>query len=241
MDIIPAIDIIGGNCVRLTRGDYSTSKIYSGSPVEVAKNFDDLGFERIHIVDLDGAKSTSPVNLKILEKIASETNLEIQFGGGIKSESSLRDALNAGASKVICGTFALVEPQIFSGWIGKYSQDKIVLGADFREGKIAVNGWENQTEILLEDIVKRFYLEGLRELVATDISRDGMLSGIDAEVYYRLKQRFELLRVVVSGGVSSVEDIEKLDRSMISGVIVGKAIYEGKINLKKLSGCCQKE
>jgi len=241
MDIIPAIDIIGGNCVRLRRGDYSTSKIYSGSPVEVAKNFEDLGFKRIHIVDLDGAKSASPVNLKILEKIASETNLEIQFGGGIKSESSLRDALNAGASKVICGTFALVEPQIFSGWIGKYSQDKIVLGADFREGKIAVNGWENQTEILLEDIVKRFYLQGLRELVATDISRDGMLSGIDAEVYYRLKQRFELLRVVVSGGVSSVEDIEKLDRSMISGVIVGKAIYEGKINLKELSGCCQKE
>jgi len=241
MDIIPAIDIIGGNCVRLRRGDYSTSKIYSGSPVEVAKNFEDLGFKRIHIVDLDGAKSASPVNLKILEKIASETNLEIQFGGGIKSESSLRDALNAGASKVICGTFALVEPQIFSGWIGKYSQDKIVLSADFREGKIAVNGWENQTEILLEDIVKRFYLQGLRELVATDISRDGMLSGIDAEVYYRLKQRFELLRVVVSGGVSSVEDIEKLDRSMISGVIVGKAIYEGKINLKELSGCCQKE
>ncbi len=241
MDIIPAIDIIGGKCVRLTQGDYGTIKIYSGSPVEVAKRYNDSDFKRVHIVDLDGAKSGSPVNLKILEKIASETNLKIQFGGGIKSEESLSDALNAGASKVICGTFALTQPEKFSGWIDKYSQEKIVLGADFREGKIAVNGWQKQTEILLEDIIERFYTYGLRELVATDISRDGMLSGVNADTYYRLKKRFDLLRVVVSGGVSSIEEIEKLDSSLISGVIVGKAIYEGKINLKKLGRCCQKE
>jgi phosphoribosylformimino-5-aminoimidazole carboxamide ribotide isomerase len=241
MDIIPAIDIIDGKCVRLTRGDYNTKKIYADSPVEIAKTFIDSGFKRIHIVDLDGAKSGSPVNLKILEQIASEGALVIQFGGGVKSEESLMSVLDAGATKVICGTVAFTKPEKFSGWIKKYSHEKIILGADFREGKIAVNGWEKQTEALIDDVVERFYRNGIREIIATDISRDGMMSGINASTYYSIKEKFPLLRIIISGGISSVEDIEGIDGRKIDGVVVGKAIYEGKIKLEELSRCCRKE
>ncbi|MDD4639699.1 MAG: 1-(5-phosphoribosyl)-5-[(5-phosphoribosylamino)methylideneamino] imidazole-4-carboxamide isomerase, partial [Bacteroidales bacterium] len=212
----------------------------SGSPVEVAKIFEACGCRKIHVVDLDGAKSGSPKNLKILERIAGETSLSVQFGGGIKSSGSLESVLSAGASKAICGTVVFTDPDTFREWIKRYSADKIIAGADFREGKIAVSGWERQTEITLFDAVNRLYVDGIKEVIATDISRDGMLCGIDTAIYYSIKERFPLLKVIVSGGVSSISDIEKLDPEKIEGVIIGKAIYEGKIKPEELRRWYQK-
>jgi len=237
MDIIPAIDIISGECVRLSKGDYDTKKVYSSSPVEVARMYADLGFKRLHVVDLDGAKSSAPKNLKILEKIAGTTNLDIQFGGGIKSEISLKSTLNAGASRVICGTIAVTTPKLFITWLEKYGSERIILGADFRDGNVAVNGWDTQTEVPLAKIIDNFYLRGLKQLIATDISKDGMLCGPNYQVYYDLSDKFPDLKISVSGGISSLADIEKIDRRKLDSVIVGKAIYEGRINIEDLSRC----
>lgn len=240
MEIIPAIDIIDGKCVRLTKGDYGTKKIYPGSPVEIAKTFEGYGLTRLHVVDLDGARSGSPKNLKILERIAGETSMRIQFGGGVKSSESLENVLNAGAAKVICGTIGLMEPEKIREWIKKYSVDKIIAGTDYRAGKIAVSGWERQTEIPFSEAVEGLYAYGIREIVATDISRDGMLCGVDKTIYYSIKEKFPLLKVIVSGGISSIRDIETLDSEKIEGVIVGKAIYEGKIKPEELRRWCLK-
>jgi len=237
MDIIPAIDIISGECVRLSKGDYDTKKVYSSSPVEVARMYADLGFKRLHVVDLDGAKSSSPKNLKILEKMASATKLDIQYGGGVKSEISLHSVLNAGASRVICGTIAVTMPELFIGWLERFGSQRIILGADFRDDQVAVNGWNTQTETTLANIVGNFYLRGLTQLIATDISKDGMLSGPNYDKYYELKETFPDIKITISGGISSIDDIKRVDHEKVDSVIVGKAIYEGHINIEELSRC----
>ncbi len=237
MDIIPAIDIIAGECVRLSKGEYETKKVYSKSPSDIAKMYEDFGFKRIHIVDLDGAKSGMPENLKILEVIANSTKLDIQYGGGVKEELSLKNILNAGASRVICGSIAVTSPDLFLEWLKTFGPQKIILGADFRESNVAINGWTTQTEMPLFDIVDKFYSEGLEQLISTDISKDGTLLGPSYDRYYALKKSFPMLKITISGGVSSIEDIRRIDKTLIDSVIVGKAIYEGRINLKDLSQC----
>lgn len=237
MDIIPAIDVISGECVRLTKGEYDSKIVYSKCPEDVARMYQDFGFRRLHMVDLDGAKASEPKNLKTLEKIATVTNLDIQYGGGVKSESSLKSILNAGASRIICGSLAITTPDLFIMWMRGYGADKLILGADFRNGKVAIDGWETQTDRSLYETIEIFYNEGLTQLISTDISKDGMLTGPSYEKYYTVKERFPNLKVTISGGVSSLEDVMRIDRSLIDSVIVGKAIYEGKIDLKELSRC----
>jgi len=241
VNIIPAIDIISGECVRLSKGKFSTKKVYSSSPVEVAKVYSDLGCRRLHIVDLDGARSNHPENLKILEQIASVTQMDIQFGGGIKDENSLISALDAGASRVICGSVAIYDPELFVEWLNKYGSQRVILGADFMGEKICVDGWKNETDYTLDDTVEKFYKKGLKQLIATDISKDGMLSIPEFYKYYKLKELFPELEITVSGGISSIEDIMGIESDKIDSVIVGKAIYEGKINPEELRRCWQIE
>jgi len=237
MYIIPAIDLIEGECVRLSKGEYDTKKVYSKTPVDIAKKYEDLGFERLHIVDLDGAKSSGPKNLNVLESIARVTSLEIQYGGGVKSEKSLQSIIDAGARRVICGSIAVTNPSLFLDWLRDFGPEVLVLGADFRVANVAIDGWKIQTERSLYDIVEEFYKAGLMQLISTDISKDGTLSGPSYERYYSLKERFPNLRITISGGVSSIEDIRIIDKSLIDGVIVGKAIYEGRIDMEELSRC----
>ncbi|MFA6335000.1 MAG: 1-(5-phosphoribosyl)-5-[(5-phosphoribosylamino)methylideneamino]imidazole-4-carboxamide isomerase [Bacteroidales bacterium] len=237
MDIIPAIDIISGECVRLSKGKYDSKRVYSKSPEDVAMMYQDYGFKRLHIVDLDGAKSKKPMNLKTLEKISSSTGLNIQYGGGVKSEESLKSILSAGASRIICGSVAITDPDLFIMWLKGYGADKLILGADFRNEKVAIDGWETQTDKSLYDTIEMFCKEGLEQLISTDISKDGMLSGPSYEKYYTIKKRFPKLRVTISGGISSLDDVIKIDRNLIDSVIVGKAIYEGRIDLKELRKC----
>lgn len=237
MYIIPAIDIISGECVRLSKGDYDTKKVYSKSPVDVAKAYSDLGFKRLHVVDLDGARSSAPKNLRILEKMVSATSLDIQYGGGVKTEVSLRSVLDAGASRVICGTVAVTSPDLFVGWLEHFGSQRVILGADFRGDFVAVSGWEKQTDLRLDTIVENFYTRGLRQMIATDISKDGMLCGLDYQRYYKLNELFPDLKITISGGISSINDIERIDRSKIDSVIVGKAIYEGRVIIEELSKC----
>jgi len=237
MDIIPAIDLICGECVRLSKGDFNSKKVYSKSPTDIALKYRDLGFKRVHIVDLDGAKSNGPKNIDVLEKIAKSTNLDIQYGGGVKNEESLKRIINAGASRVICGSIAVTDSALFLEWLKKYGPQVLILGADFRGDNIAINGWKTQTKKSLFDIVDEFYSAGLVQLISTDISKDGTLSGPSYERYYSLKKRFPNLKVTISGGISSLEDLYRIDKELIDGVIVGKAIYERKINLKELSRC----
>lgn len=237
MYIIPAIDIISGECVRLSKGDYDTKKVYSKSPVDVAKMYSELGFKRLHVVDLDGARSSAPKNLRILEKMVSATSLDIQYGGGIKTETSLRSVLDAGASRVICGTVAVTSPDLFIGWLEHFGSQRVILGADFRGDFVAVSGWEKQTDLMLDTIVENFYTRGLRQMIATDISKDGMLCGPDYQKYYKLNELFPDLKITISGGISSINDIKRIDRTKIECVIVGKAIYEGRINIEELSRC----
>jgi len=237
MDIIPAIDLICGECVRLSKGDFNSKKVYSKSPTDIALKYRDLGFKRVHIVDLDGAKSNGPKNIDVLEKIAKSTNLDIQYGGGVKNEESLKRIINAGASRVICGSIAVTDSALFLEWLKKYGPQVLILGADFRGDNIAINGWKTQTKKSLFDIVDEFYSAGLVQLISTDISKDGTLSGPSYDKYYTLKKRFSNLKVTISGGISSLEDLYRIDKELIDGVIVGKAIYERKINLKELSRC----
>jgi phosphoribosylformimino-5-aminoimidazole carboxamide ribotide isomerase len=237
MDIIPAIDLICGECVRLSKGDFNSKKVYSKSPTDIALKYRDLGFKRVHIVDLDGAKSNGPKNIDVLEKIAKSTNLDIQYGGGVKNEESLKRIINAGASRVICGSIAVTDSALFLEWLKKYGPQVLILGADFRGDNIAINGWKTQTKKSLFDIVDEFYSAGLVQLISTDISKDGTLSGPSYDKYYTLKKRFPNLKVTISGGISSLEDLYRIDKELIDGVIVGKAIYERKINLKELSRC----
>ena len=231
IEIIPAIDIMDGKCVRLSQGDYSRSKIYSDSPLDVAKYFEDCGMAMLHLVDLDGAKSRFPVNQAVLEDIASHTSLKVEFGGGVKDREALLSVFNAGACRAICGSVACSDPDAFASWLREFGGERIVLGADVKDGSVAVNGWLDKSDASASDLISRFVPEGLLTSIVTEISRDGMLAGPAIALYQELMQKFPEVQVVASGGVGSMADIEALDRAGVQAVIVGKAIYEGKIAL----------
>ncbi|MDE5844396.1 MAG: 1-(5-phosphoribosyl)-5-[(5-phosphoribosylamino)methylideneamino]imidazole-4-carboxamide isomerase [Muribaculaceae bacterium] len=241
IEIIPAIDIIEGRCVRLSQGDYDRKKIYDASPLDMAKKYADCGVKRLHIVDLDGAKASKPMNLKVLEAVSAVKGLEIEWGGGIKSDVALNDVFNAGASFAVVGSVASRQPDLFQKWLEQYGGDRMVLGADVSNGKIAVNGWLETDEIGIEDLTERFLPYGLERCIVTEISRDGMLQGPATELYVDLQKRFPDINFTVSGGVSSIDDIIKLDEAGLKSVIVGKAIYENRIPLKFIEEWLQNE
>lgn len=233
-NIIPAIDLIDGQCVRLTQGDYSRSKVYSSDPVEVALGFGEAGATRLHLVDLDGAKASEPKNLAVLEKIVSATSMEVEFGGGIKSEASLKSVLDAGAAYAICGSIAITSPDLFRTWLDEYGE-RIILGLDLKNGRVATHGWLETSEATVSDVLDAF--GGLvRRAIVTEISHDGMLSGVDADFYSELQAAFPDVEIVVSGGVAGEDDIRLLSERGLRSAIVGKAIYEGRIDLAKMIG-----
>jgi phosphoribosylformimino-5-aminoimidazole carboxamide ribotide isomerase len=237
MRIIPAIDIIGGKCVRLTKGDYSTKIIYNESPLEVAKEFEANGIQYLHVVDLDGAKSNNIVNHKILESIATKTSLQIDFGGGIKTNEAVQLAFDCGAKQITGGSIAVSNPEIFSGWISKYGADKIILGADCNNRKIATNGWLKESGIDVIDFIDSYQKKGIRNVICTDISKDGMLQGASNELYREIMKATGI-SLIASGGVSCMNDLYQLKEIGCEGVILGKAIYEGNITLKELQQLC---
>ena len=232
--IIPAIDLIDGRCVRLTQGDYDQKKEYSADPLDMAKQYEDCGVSRLHIVDLDGAKAKQPCNLRTLEKIASGTSLDIEWGGGIKDSVSLRSALDAGAGRIICGSVAVDNRQEFLTWLSEFGSSKIILGADVRDGKVATHGWLKDSGLTLAELMDWYVPAGLTQMICTDISKDGMLQGPDFEFYVDLKRAFPTVDVTLSGGISCMADIEKAAQLGLHSVIVGKAIYEGRISLKEI-------
>ncbi len=236
MRIIPAIDIIEGKCVRLSKGDYATKKIYNEDPLEVAKQFEDAGLQYLHLVDLDGAKAKHIVNWKVLEKVSTKTNLTIDFGGGIKSDEDLRIAFESGAKQITGGSIAVKEPQTFAGWINAYGSDKIILGADAKDGKIAVAGWQEESNLEVEKFIQDYYDKGILYVISTDIAKDGMLEGPSFELYQSILEKLPDLKLIASGGVSSIDDLIKLKENGLEGAIVGKAIYENKVSLKELTG-----
>lgn len=234
IELIPAIDIIDGKCVRLTKGDYNNKKIYNENPITVAQDFEKQGFRRLHIVDLDGAKSNHIVNVDILKRITSETNLIVDFGGGIKTDNDIELAFENGASMVTIGSIAVTQPELFVSWIDKYGPERIILGADVRNGKISINGWkEDSTEELLP-FLKYYIDKGINKVLCTDISKDGMLQGTAIELYKSVMREYPSLQLIASGGVSCLSDIIELENNGIPAVVFGKAIYEGKINLNEL-------
>ena len=234
IELIPAIDLIEGKCVRLTQGNYDSKKIYNEDPLEVAKTFEDHGIRRLHVVDLDGARAGRIINYKVLEKLATRTSLIIDFGGGLKREDDLEIAFESGARMVTGGSIAVKDPERFASWIKKFGNEKIILGADAREKKIAVGGWEETTETELIPFISEYYEKGITKVICTDISRDGMLKGPAVELYEEIRQAIPFIHLIASGGVSSLKDIERLEEAGIPAVIFGKAIYEGKIQLKDL-------
>lgn len=234
IEIIPAIDIIDGKCVRLTQGDYNQKKVYNEDPVEVAKMFEDAGIKRLHTVDLDGARSSHVVNTRVIERIATHTNLTIDFGGGIKSDEDLRKAFDAGAQMVTIGSVAVKEPELFASWVETYGGDKIILGADVKNGYISISGWLEEGEQKLMDFICHHTKNGIHNVLCTDISRDGMLQGPAIELYKDIMAHYPTLHLIASGGVSCINDIERLNDAGIPAVVFGKAIYEGRINLKEL-------
>ena len=234
IELIPAIDIINGQCVRLTKGDYNQKTVYRDSPAEVAREFEALGFQRLHVVDLDGAKSKHIVNDKVLKAITSETSLTVDFGGGIKTDEDIEKAFEAGAAMVTVGSIAVTNPDLFLGWIGKYGAQRMILGADVRNGKISINGWkEDSTEDLLP-FLRKYIDRGVRNVLCTEISKDGTLSGPAIDLYRQVMDVYPQLHLIASGGVSSKEDIMALDAAGIPAVVFGKAIYEGRINLEEM-------
>ena len=234
IELIPAIDIIDGKCVRLTKGNYNNKKIYNENPITVAQDFEKQGFRRLHIVDLDGAKSNHIVNVDVLRRITSETNLIVDFGGGIKTDNDIELAFENGASMVTIGSIAVTQPELFVSWIDKYGPERIILGADVRNGKISINGWkEDSTEELLP-FLKYYIDKGINKVLCTDISKDGMLQGTAIELYKNVIKEYPSLQLIASGGVSCLSDIIELEKNGIPAVVFGKAIYEGKINLNEL-------
>ncbi|MBT8257754.1 MAG: 1-(5-phosphoribosyl)-5-[(5-phosphoribosylamino)methylideneamino]imidazole-4-carboxamide isomerase [Bacteroidia bacterium] len=234
MRIIPAIDIIEGKCVRLTKGDYNTKTIYNEDPLEVALQFEDSGIEYLHLVDLDGAKASHIVNYKVLERIASKTGLKIDFGGGLKSDDDLRVAFESGANQVTGGSIAVKSPSIFLNWIKQYGSDKIILGADARDGKIALGGWTEISDQELLPFVANYINEGIEYVICTDISKDGMLEGPSLLLYKEMLNSLDEIKLIASGGISDMEDVVQLGVSGCEGAIIGKAIYENRIALKDL-------
>jgi phosphoribosylformimino-5-aminoimidazole carboxamide ribotide isomerase len=233
IEIIPAIDIIDGKCVRLTRGDYGKKKAY-GDPLEMAQLFEDHGISRLHLVDLDGAREKRVINHKILEQISSRTSLVIDAGGGLRSNEDLHVVFESGASMITGGSIAVSNRELFLGWLKAYGAGRIILGADFREGKIAVSGWQEETSLDLEAYIAGYRKEGVNMAICTDIEKDGMLEGPALDTYKALKEKDPELYLVASGGISGMEDIEALDEAGIDAVIIGKAIYEHKIPLKTI-------
>jgi len=235
IEIIPAIDLIDGKCVRLSQGDYAQKTVYNENPLEVAKMFADAGIRRLHLVDLDGAKAHHIVNHKVLESITSGTDLVVDFGGGLKSDDDLRIAFECGATMVTGGSIAVKNQDVFSSWITKFGGEKIILGADVKDEKIAVGGWLETTELELLPFIKNYLYQGISKVICTDISKDGMLQGPALELYKKMLEAEPTMYLIASGGVSSVRDIELLHEASVPAVITGKAIYEGKIKLKELT------
>ncbi len=236
MKIIPAIDIIDGKCVRLTQGDYAQKKIYNEDPLEVAKGFEDAGIENLHLVDLDGAKAKQIINYKVLERIASNTNLKIDFGGGLKSDKDLNIAFESGANQITGGTVAVKNPELFLSWLEKYGSEKIILGADVKNEKIAINGWQEESGIELIDFLKKYTAAGIEYVICTDISKDGLLQGTALDLYEKIKTHFPKLKLIASGGIVGMEELEELQQLEVHGAIIGKAIYEGKIDIHVAAG-----
>lgn len=234
IEIIPAIDIIDGKCVRLTQGDYNQKKVYNENPVEIAMMFEDAGIKRLHTVDLDGARSSHVVNTRVIERIATHTNLTIDFGGGIKSDEDLRKAFDAGSQMVTIGSVAVKEPELFASWVETYGGEKIILGADVKNGYISISGWLEEGEQKLMDFICHHTKNGIHNVLCTDISRDGMLQGPAIELYKDIMAHYPTLHLIASGGVSCINDIERLNDAGIPAVVFGKAIYEGRIKLKEL-------
>ena len=235
IQIIPAIDIIDGKCVRLSQGDYSQKKTYFENPLEVAKMFEDAGLKRLHLVDLDGAKNKKITNAKVLENIASKTSLHIDFGGGVQSEEDLKLAFDCGASQVTGGSIAVKNPEMFENWITQYGGGKIILGADARNEKIAVGGWEEDSGVWVYEFIESWLKKGVKYTISTDVAKDGLLQGPSFDLYKKIQDQFPDLNVIASGGVSAMKDLEDLAEMNIYGVIVGKAIYEGRVSLKEIS------
>lgn len=235
MDIIPAIDIIDGKCVRLSQGDYERKIVYNENPLEVALEFEAHGIKRLHLVDLDGAKANHIVNYKVLELLSTRTSLIIDFGGGLKTDNDLRIAFECGATMITGGSIAVKSPDVFESWISKFGGDKIILGADVKEEKIAVSGWTESTEKDLFPFLDDYIKKGINKVICTDISKDGMLLGPSTELYKKILKSFPELYLVASGGVSSMKDLDDLAEAGLPAVIFGKAIYEGRIPLKELS------
>ena len=238
IEIIPAIDIIEGKCVRLSQGDYAQKKIYNEHPLEVAKQFEGAGIKRLHLVDLDGAKKGSLVNQKTLETIASKTNLIIDFGGGIKTDNDIQSVYNAGAKMAAIGSIAVKKPELFYSWINQYSAEKILLGADVKNECIAISGWMEETKLSVFDFIRKNISKGIKNIFCTDISKDGMLQGAAVELYKKIIKNTaddkQQINLIASGGISSMQDIQKTEAAGCTGVIIGKAIYEGKIKLEEL-------
>ncbi|TVZ09893.1 1-(5-phosphoribosyl)-5-[(5-phosphoribosylamino)methylideneamino] imidazole-4-carboxamide isomerase [Cellulophaga sp. RHA_52] len=235
MRIIPAIDIIDGKCVRLSKGDYNTKKIYNENPLEVAKEFEAHGIEYLHLVDLDGAKSKHIVNHKILEQIASKTSLKIDFGGGLKSDEDLRIAFESGANQITGGSIAVKDREIFSSWLEKFGADKIILGADAKDEKVAVSGWLEESKEELVPFIQEYQKQGVTYVICTDISKDGMLEGPSFDLYSKILQSSEKgLKLIASGGISTYDELPKLAEIGCEGTIIGKAIYENRISMKQL-------
>lgn len=234
IEFIPAIDIIGGKCVRLTKGEYDTSKVYADNPLEMAKRFADAGCRRLHLVDLDGAKSQHIVNYKVLENIASHTDLIIDFGGGIKSDSDAEIAFNSGASMITGGSIAVKNPDIFQNWLNRFGSSRLILGADARNGKIAVQGWQDSSEQEIVPFVKSYLEKGIKQVISTDISQDGTLAGPSVELYKRLMSEADGIYLIASGGVGNMAHVAELEEAGVPAVIVGKAIYEGHITFAEI-------
>lgn len=235
IEIVPAIDILGGKCVRLTKGDYNQQTVYSGSPLDVAKGFEDCGCTSLHMVDLDGAKSKHIVNYKVLEQVAGHTSLHIDFGGGLKSDDDLRIAFECGAEKVTGGSVAVKNPELFERWLMKYGAERIILGADSKDGKISTDGWLERSEYELVSFIKHYAAKGVKSVISTDINRDGMMKGPAVELYRELLAEVPDIRLIASGGVSEIGDVYALNEIGVPAVIVGKAIYENSITLAMLS------
>ncbi|GHA32291.1 1-(5-phosphoribosyl)-5-[(5-phosphoribosylamino) methylideneamino] imidazole-4-carboxamide isomerase [Salinimicrobium marinum] len=234
MRIIPAIDIIDGKCVRLSRGDYNTKKIYNENPLEVAKEFEAHGIQYLHLVDLDGAKSKHIVNHKVLEQIASKTQLKIDFGGGLKSDKDLQIAFESGATQVTGGSIAVKNPDIFESWLHKFGSEKIILGADANNEKVATNGWLEESDLELIPFIQQYEQKGVQYVICTDISKDGMLDGPSADLYRRILEETENIKLIASGGIATFDDLPLLAEIGCEGTIIGKAIYESRISLKQL-------
>jgi phosphoribosylformimino-5-aminoimidazole carboxamide ribotide isomerase len=233
IELIPAIDIIGGQCVRLTKGDYDQKTVY-GEPLDMALEFERIGFQRLHVVDLDGAKSKHIVNEEVLRRITTETQLVVDFGGGIKTDEDLKKAFAAGAKMVTVGSIAVTQPQLFMQWLEKYGADRMILGADVRHGKISINGWKEDSSEDLLPFLRKYIDAGVKNVLCTEISKDGTLAGPAIDLYKEVMEAYPELHLIASGGVSSKEDIKALDAAGIPAVVFGKAIYEGRIDLREL-------